>query len=61
MEESSLNYDKGINRTRVFDIIYDNDGKLFGLVFVPGVGILELMKQQQIYFMSDFVPLEFHK
>lgn len=59
-KESSLNYDKGINRTRVFDIIYDNDGKLFGLVFVPGVGILELMKQQQIYFMSDFVPLEFH-
>lgn len=59
-KESTLNYDKGINRTRVFDIIYDNDGKLFGLVFVPGVGILELMKQQQIYFMSDFVPLEFH-
>ena len=30
------------------------------LVFVPGVGILEIMKQQQIYFMSDFIPLEFH-
>jgi len=57
---SSLNYDKGINKTRVFDIMYDNDGKLYGLVFVPGAGILEIMKQQQIYFMSNFVPLEFH-
>lgn len=58
--KSSLNYKKGINNMRVFDILYDNDGKLFGLVFVPGVGILELMKQQTKYFMSEFVPLEFH-
>lgn len=59
-KNSNLNYDKGVNRTRVFDVIYDNDAKLYGLVFVPGAGILEIMKQQQIYFMSDFVPLEFH-
>jgi len=59
-KNSSLNYDKGINKTRVFDIMYDNDAKLYGLVFVPGASILEIMKQQQIYFMSDFVPLEFH-
>ena len=59
-KQSELNYEKGINRFRVYDILYDNDGKLFGLVMVPKVGMLELMKQQQIYFMSDFVPLEFH-
>lgn len=59
-KNSSLNYDKGINKTRVFDIMYDNDAKLYGLVFVPGAGMLEIMKQQQIYFMSNFVPLEFH-
>ena len=59
-KNSDLNYDKGINKTRVFDVIYDNDAKLYGLVFVPGAGILEIMKQQQIYFMSDFIPLEFH-
>jgi hypothetical protein len=58
--KSTLNYKKGVNQMRVFDIMYDNDGKLFGLVFVPGVGILELMKQQTKYFMSEFVPLEFH-
>ena len=59
-KSSSLNYDKGVNKTRVFDVMYDNDAKFYGLVFVPGAGILEIMKQQQIYFMSDFIPLEFH-
>lgn len=58
--QSSLNYEKGINPTKVLDILYDNDGKLYGLVFVPGVGILELMKQQTKYFMAEFIPLEFH-
>jgi hypothetical protein len=57
---SQLNYERGVNKMKVFDILYDQDGKLFGLVFVPGVGLLELMKQQEVYFMSDFVPLEFH-
>lgn len=57
---SQLNYEKGINKMKVFDIMYDQDGKLFGLVFVPSIGLLELMKQQTIYFMSEFVPLEFH-
>lgn len=59
-KRSQLNYERGINKMKVFDILYDQDGKLFGLVFVPGVGLLELMKQQEVYFMSDFVPLEFH-
>ena len=30
-KNSDLNYDKGINKTRVFDVIYDNDAKLYGL------------------------------
>ena len=59
-KKSQLNYERGTNKMKVFDILYDQDGKLFGLVFVPGVGLLELMKQQEVYFMSDFVPLEFH-
>lgn len=59
-KQSQLNYKKGINKMKVFDILYDHDGKLFGLVFVPGVGLLELMKQQTVYFISEFVPLEFH-
>lgn len=57
---SQLNYEKGINRMKVFDILYDQDGKLYGMIFVPSIGLLELMKQQTVYFMSDFVPLEFH-
>lgn len=59
-KKSQLNYERGTNKMKIYDILYDQDGKLFGLVFVPGVGLLELMKQQEVYFMSDFVPLEFH-
>tara|TARA_B100001057_G_C22852665_1_gene951552 strand:+ start:1577 stop:2968 length:1392 start_codon:yes stop_codon:yes gene_type:complete len=59
-QRSKLNYDKGVNKQKVFDIMYDSDGKLFGLILVPSIGVLELMKQQEIYYLSDFVPLEFH-
>ena len=31
-KNSGLNYDKGINKTRVFDILYDNDAKLYVLI-----------------------------
>lgn len=49
----------GGNPTLVNDVIYDNDGKLYGLVMLPAVNTIELQKQQQIYYLSSFIPLEF--
>lgn len=55
---SSFDLLAGGNPTLINDIIYDNDGKLFGLVMLPAVGTLELQKQQQTYYLSAFIPLE---
>jgi hypothetical protein len=48
----------GGNPTPLNDILYDNDGKLLGLVILPTIGILELQKQQQVYYLSGFFPKE---
>jgi hypothetical protein len=55
---SSFDLLEGGNPTLINDIIYDNDGKLFGLVMLPVIGILELQKQQQTYYLSAFIPME---
>lgn len=57
-QRSIFDTTSGGNPIPINDIIYDNDGKLFGLVFIPSLGILELQKQVQIYYLSKFVPLE---
>ena len=55
---SSFDLIAGGNSTLINDIIYDNDGKLFGLVMLPAVSTLELQKQQQTYYLSAFIPME---
>jgi hypothetical protein len=50
---------EGGNPTLINDVIYDNDAKLFGLVMLPTMGLLELQKQQQTYYLSAFLPMEF--
>lgn len=49
------------NTIPVNDIIYDYDGKLFGVVFLPKVGQCEIMKQEDLSFMSPFVPFELNR
>lgn len=44
--------------TKILDVIYDVDGKLFGLAFLERIGKVELMKQNMGYFASRFLPLE---
>ena len=46
------------NKSKLNDIFYDIDGKLYGLVFQPNFSTLELMKQAIPYYLSEFVPLE---
>jgi hypothetical protein len=57
-QNSVFDTTSGGNPISVNDIMYDNDGKLFGLVIIPTLGLLELQKQNQVYYLSKFVPLE---
>ena len=56
-QNSDIDTSKGSNPTRVNDIMYDNDGKLFGLVFPLNGDKLKLMKQGTYYFLSVFLPI----
>ena len=49
---------KGKNPIPINDAIYDVDGRMYGLVILPGPGTLELMKQQDAYYLSEFAPLD---
>lgn len=51
----------GANPTRVTDIIYDHDQLMFGCVFLPKAGIVEIMKQEEPDFQSKFVPFELNR
>lgn len=50
----------GGNPIPINDVIYDNDGILFGLVALPAMTVFELQKQQQAYYLSAFMPTEFN-
>lgn len=58
-ERSVFDMVTGGNKSLTNDIIYDNDAKFYGLVFVPSMGVLELMKQKMSFYLSEFIPLEF--
>lgn len=47
------------NPTKLIDVIYDGDARMFGLVFMERLGYVELMKQKMVHYLSSFVPLEF--
>lgn len=49
------------NPNLVNDIIYDYDQMLFGCVFLPKFGMIEIMKQEEPAFMSPFVPFELNR
>jgi hypothetical protein len=53
---STINTKKGANPTKVNDILYDNDGKLYGLVFPLTGTKLAVMKQTTYYYLSLFLP-----
>jgi hypothetical protein len=55
-QSTQINSKRGANTTRVNDIMYDSDGKLFGVVFPLGGDKLQLMKQNNPYYLSGFLP-----
>lgn len=57
---SSLNIKRGANASKIQDIMYDNDGRLFGLVFTPNNYMVQIMKQDQSFYLAPFIPLDQH-
>ena len=55
---NGLNMERGHNLAKIQDILYCNDGKMVGLVFVNNANMLHIMKQSEIYFLSEFMPLD---
>lgn len=49
------------NPMPVCDVIYDKDQLLFGLVFMPKVAMVEIMKQEEPHLLAPFVPFELNK
>jgi len=53
-----LQLERGPNSSKIHDILYDNDGKLFGLVFNTDAFMVQIMKQTQVFYLSEFSPLD---
>ena len=57
-KNSTLNLQRGANSSKLQDIMYDNDGRLFGLVFNPNSYMVQIMKQNQSFYLGNFIPLD---
>ena len=52
-----LNITRGTNSSKIQDLLYDNDGKMYGLIFNPDAYMVQIMKQTSIFYLADFVEL----
>ena len=57
-KRSPLHIARGANPNKLQDVLYDNDGKMYGLVFNNEKFMLEIMKQQLVFYLGDFYPLD---
>jgi hypothetical protein len=57
-KQSSLNTERGANSSKIQDILYDNDGKMFGLIFNPDSFMVQIMRQSSVFYLSNFTPLD---
>ena len=53
-----LQLERGANPKKLHDILYDNDGKLYGLVFNTDEYMIQIMKQVAVFYLADFNPLD---
>jgi hypothetical protein len=57
-KNSPLNIQRGANNSKLQDILYDNDGRMYGLVFNQTSYILQIMKQDMAFYLGNFIPLD---
>ena len=56
-KNSELNIQRGANSSLLMDILYDNDGCLYGLVFNTKSYMVQLKKQIQSWYLAEFMDL----
>jgi hypothetical protein len=59
-KNSPLNLGRGANSSKIQDLLYDNDGKMYGLVFNNDSFMVQIMKQTTTFYLAEFIPLESH-
>lgn len=57
-KNSPLNVQRGHNASKIVDVLYDNDARMYGLLFNTQSSILQTMKQDMAYYLGNFLPLE---
>jgi len=57
-KNTPLNLGRGANSSKIQDLLYDNDGKLYGLIFNPDAFMVQIMKQNAIFYLADFISLD---
>jgi len=57
-KKSSLNLQRGSNDTKLLDILYHNDGRLFGLSVNTKAFMVQTLKQADVFYLSDFATFE---
>jgi len=55
---TQLNISRGANSSKIQDLLYDNDGKMYGLIFNDTGFMVQIMKQKTIFYLADFLPLD---
>ena len=54
---SSFNMILGPNSRKIQDLLYDNDGKMYGLIFNPDTFMVQIMKQTSVFYLSGFIEI----
>jgi len=57
-KNTPLQTSRGANPNKLQDVLYDNDGKMYGLVFNPNAFMVQIMKQSSVFYLSEFSPLD---
>ena len=56
-KNTPLNISRGANNSKLQDVLYDNDGKMYGLVFNSDSFMVQIMKQSSVFYLSDFIEI----
>lgn len=54
-KNTPLSIERGPNNSKIQDLLYDNDGKMYGLIFNSDAFMVQIMKQTTIFYLADFV------
>ena len=56
-KNTPINISRGANNSKLQDVLYDNDGKMYGLVFNSDSFMVQIMKQSSVFYLSDFIEI----